>query len=107
MTTISYKTKEKPAVQKAICKAIEWVGVRQTSYAELSNIARCTTSDSRYAVLDLLDKGYIERIQTKGYANATRGFRYAYKLTESGIKFMNEPLPEPPKIDMPEGVFDD
>ena len=105
MTVISYKTKEKPAVQKAICKAIDWVGERQTSYAELARIAHCTSSDARYAVLDLIDKEHIIRIQTKGYAGATRGFRYAYKLTESGKAFMDEPVKEPPKIEYPNGIF--
>ena len=105
MTTISYKTKEKPTVQKAICKALEWVGERQTSYAELAGIAHCTSSDARYAILDLIDKGHVIRIQTKGYAGATRGNRYMYQLTESGIKYMNEPVDLPPKINYPEGVF--
>ena len=98
MTVISYKTKEKPAVQKAICKAIEWVGVQQTSYAELARIAHCTSSDARYAILDLIDKGHIKRIQTKGYAGATRGFRYAYELTDSGKEYMQIPEPEQPMI---------
>ena len=98
MTVISYKTKEKPAVQKAICQAIDWTGVKQVSYAELARLAHCTQSDARYAVLDLIDKGHINRIQTKGYAGATRGFRYAYELTDSGREYMQIPEPEPPKI---------
>lgn len=99
MTTISYKTKQKPAVQKAVCKAIEWVGPQQTSYAELARIAHCTSSDCRYAILDLLDKGHIIRIKTKGYAGATRGNRYAYELTESGKEYMQIPEKKPPEID--------
>lgn len=94
MANISYKTTEKPAIQKAICKAIDWVGSRQTSYSELARMAKCMTSDSRYAVLDLLEKGYITRQRTKGYAGATRGYRYAYTVTEAGKKWMDEPLPE-------------
>lgn len=106
MTTISYKTKEKPAVQKAICKAIDWVGEQQVSYAALAKIAQCTSSDARYAILDLIDKGHVIRTQTKGYAGATRGFRYMYKLTDSGKIFMNEPVATPPEIVYPEGVFE-
>ena len=98
MANIVYKTTEKPAVQRAILKAISWIGVRQTSYSELAREAKCQSSDARYAILDLLEKGYVERIQTKGYANATRGFRYAYKVTESGEKWLETPMPkEPPK----------
>ena len=98
MTVINYKTKEKPAVQKAVCKALEWIGERQTSYAEIAKIAKCTSSDCRYAILDLLDKGFIERIQVKGFKGATRGNRYAYKLKDSGREYMVVPEPVPPKI---------
>ena len=98
MTVISYTTKQKPAVQKAVCKAIDWVGPKQTSYAELARIAHCSASDCRYAILDLLDKGHIKRIKTKGYAGASRGNRYAYELTESGKEYMKVPEPEPPYI---------
>ncbi len=99
MTVISYKTKQKPAVQKAVCHAIEWVGPKQTSYAELARIAHCSSSDCRYAILDLLDKGHIIRTKTKGYAGATRGNRYMYELTESGKEYMQIPEKQPPKID--------
>ena len=102
MATINYKTTEKPKVQKAVCKAIDWMGPRQTSYSELARQTRCSSSDCRYAILDLLEKGYINRIQTKGYANATRGFRYAYNLTEEGRKWMEQPLvEEKPKKEPP------
>lgn len=105
MAVISYTTKQKPAVQKAVCHAIEWVGPQQTSYAELARIAHCTSSDCRYAILDLLEKGHITRIKTKGYAGASRGNRYAYELTESGKEFMKVPEPEPPHIEP--GLFEE
>lgn len=105
MAVISYTTKQKPAVQKAVCHAIEWVGPQQTSYAELARIAHCTSSDCRYAILDLLEKGHIIRIKTKGYAGASRGNRYAYELTESGKEFMKIPEKEPPKIEP--GLFEE
>ena len=105
MATISYTTKQKPAVQKAVCHAIEWVGPKQTSYAELARIAHCTSSDCRYAILDLIESGHIIRTKTKGYAGATRGNRYMYKLTESGKKFMQVPEPEPPHIEP--GLFEE
>lgn len=105
MTVISYTTKQKPSVQKAVCHAIDWVGAKQTSYAELAKIAHCTSSDCRYAILDLIDKGHIIRIKTKGYAGATRGNRYMYELTESGRTFMKVPEPTPPHI--APGLFED
>ena len=99
MAMIVYKTKEKPAVQKAVCQAIDYVGLQQTSYAELAKLAHVSSSDCRYAILDLLEKGHIERIKTKGYKGASRGNRYAYTVTETGKTFMNTPVPQPPKID--------
>lgn len=101
MATISYKTTEKPSVQKAVCKAITWIGLRQTSYAELAREAKCTSSDARYAILDLLEKGFIRRHQTKGYAGATRGFRYAYEVTPEGEAWLEKPIVEEPVVEEP------
>lgn len=105
MANIHYKTTEKPAVQRAVLQAIDWIGVRQTSYSEIARQANCTQSDCRYAILDLLEKDMIIRHQTKGYAGATRGYRYAYELTEKGQKAMQEPEPEEPKSNIPAGLF--
>lgn len=107
MANIVYKTTEKPKVQRAVCKAIMWIGVRQTSYAELAREAGCTSSDCRYAVLDLLEKGYIKRIQTKGFAGATRGFRYAYEVTKEGEEWLNKPVKkeEPKEPQIVPGLF--
>ena len=99
MATVVYKTKQKPAVQKAVCQAIEFVGPAQTSYAELAGLAHCTASDCRYAILDLLEKGHVIRIKTKGYAGASRGNRYAYELTDSGKEYMKLPVEKPPHIE--------
>ncbi len=99
MATIQYTTKEKPSVQKAVCAAIEWVGPRQTSYAELAKIAHVSSSDCRYAILDLIEKGHLIRTQTKGYKGASRGNRYMYELTDSGKQYMQQPEPEAPYID--------
>ena len=98
MAFIQYTTKEKPSVQKAVCKAIEWIGPRQTSYAEIAKLAHASASDCRYAILDLLEKGHLIRTQTKGYKGATRGNRYMYELTESGKSFMEVPEPKKPYI---------
>lgn len=98
MAIINYKTKEKPLVQKAVCAAIDWIGQRQTSYAEIAKLAHVGQSDCRYAILDLLEKGHIIRTQTKGYKGATRGNRYMYALTESGRAYMQEPEPKQPEI---------
>ena len=107
MANITYKTTEKPAIQRAICKALEWIGVRQTSYSELAREAKCTSSDARYAVLDLIEKGYILRHQTKGYAGATRGFRYAYEVTDKGREWLEQPVKqEAPKEDIVRGLFE-
>lgn len=105
MANITYKTTEKPAIQKAVCKAIDWIGVRQTSYAEVARVAKCMSSDCRYAIMDLIEKGYLIRHQTKGYANATRGFRYSYEVTEAGKAWMNQPIKEEPKKPSVPGLF--
>ena len=105
MAVIEYKTKEKPDVQKKVCKAIAWIGVRQTSYAEIAREAHVNSSDCRYAVLDLLEKGYLIRHKIKGYGNTPRGNRYAYEVTKEGEAWADIPLPEKPKelqIDVPD-----
>lgn len=107
MANINYKTTEKPAVQKAVCKAISWIGVRQTSYAEVAREAKCTASDCRYAILDLIEKGYLIRNRVKGYGGTARGYRYSYQVTEAGEKWLEEPLLPEPKLEEPSipGLF--
>ena len=107
MASINYKTTEKPAIQRGVIKALNWIGVRQTSYSEIAKDIGCTSSDARYAVLDLLEKGYIVRHQTKGYAGATRGFRYAYEVTKEGQEWFEKPVKqEEPKEEVIPGLFE-
>lgn len=106
MATINYKTTEKPAVQKAVCKALSWIGLRQTSYSEIAREAKCSSSDCRYAILDLMEKGYVIRHKIKGYGGTARGNRYAYEVTKAGEEWMEIPLPQKPKELQVPGLFE-
>lgn len=106
MAIIEYTTKQKPDVQKKVIKAIAWIGVRQTSYSEIAREAHVNSSDCRYAILDLIQKGFLIRHQVKGYGNTPRGNRYAYEVTKEGEKWAEEPLPEKPKELQVPGLFE-
>lgn len=106
MAIIEYKTKQKPDVQKKVLKALAWIGVRQTSYSEVAREAHVNPSDCRYAILDLLQKGYILRHQVKGYGNTPRGNRYAYEVTKEGVAWSEKPLLEKPKELQVPGLFE-
>lgn len=92
MATVTYKTTQKPEVQKRVLKALTWIGPRMTSYAEIAGDAECTSSDCRYALLDLIEKGFVARTKVKGYEGTARGNRYTYTVTEEGKEWMDKPL---------------
>lgn len=64
--------------QKKILKAVEMLEGKVVSVADLASWAGMNQSRARYALMDLVDKGIVERIPTKAFNK--NYIRYSYKV---------------------------
>jgi len=64
--------------QKKILKAVEMLEGKVVSVADLASWAGMNQSRARYALMDLVDQGIVERIPTKAFNK--NYIRYSYKL---------------------------
>lgn len=64
--------------QKKILKAVEMFEGKVVSVADLANWAGMNQSRARYALMDLVDQGIVERIPTKAFNK--NYIRYSYKV---------------------------
>lgn len=64
--------------QKKILKAVEMLEGKVVSVADLASWAGINQSRARYALMDLVDQGIVERIPTKAFNK--NYIRYSYKL---------------------------
>ncbi|GEM_PF-3851376 len=65
--------------QKKVLKAVEMFEGKVVSVADLSNWAGLSQSRVRYALMDLIDQGLVERTPTKAFNK--NYIRYSYRLT--------------------------
>lgn len=64
--------------QKKILKAVEMFEGKVVSVADLASWAGMNQSRARYALMDLVDQGIVERIPTKAFNK--NYIRYSYKV---------------------------
>lgn len=64
--------------QKKILKAVETFDGKVVSVADLASWAGMNQSRARYALMDLVDQGIVERIPTKAFNK--NYIRYSYKV---------------------------
>ena len=64
--------------QKKILKAVEMFEGKVVSLADLASWAGMNQSRARYALMDLVDQGIVERIPTKAFNK--NYIRYSYKV---------------------------
>lgn len=64
--------------QKKVLKAVEMFEGKVVSVADLSSWAGLNQSRVRYALMDLIDQGLVERIPTKAFNK--NYIRYSYRL---------------------------
>lgn len=64
--------------QKKILKAVETFDGKVVSVADLASLAGMNQSRARYALMDLVDQGIVERIPTKAFNK--NYIRYSYKV---------------------------
>lgn len=64
--------------QKKILKAVEMLDGKVVSVADLASWAGMNKSRARYALMDLVDQGIVERIPTKAFNK--NYIRYSYKV---------------------------
>lgn len=64
--------------QKKILKAVEMFKGKVVSVADLASWAGMNQSRARYALMDLVDQGIVERIPTKAFNK--NYIRYSYKV---------------------------
>lgn len=64
--------------QKKILKAVEMLDGKVVSVADLASWAGMNQSRARYALMDLVDQGIVERIPTKAFNK--NYIRYSYKV---------------------------
>lgn len=64
--------------QKKILKAVEVFEGKVVSVADLASWAGMNQSRARYALMDLVDQGIVERIPTKAFNK--NYIRYSYKV---------------------------
>lgn len=64
--------------QKKILKAVEMLEGKVVSVADLASLAGMNQSRARYALMDLVDQGIVERIPTKAFNK--NYIRYSYKV---------------------------
>lgn len=65
--------------QKKILKAVEMLEGKVVSVADLASWAGVNQSRARYALMDLVDQGIVERIPTKAFNK--NYIRYSYKVS--------------------------
>lgn len=64
--------------QKKILKAVEMLEGKVVSVADLASWAGMNQSRARYALMDLVDQGIVERIPTKAFNK--NYIRYSYRV---------------------------
>lgn len=64
--------------QKKILKAVEMLEGKVVSVADLASWAGINQSRARYALMDLVDQGIVERIPTKAFNK--NYIRYSYRV---------------------------
>lgn len=67
--------------QKKILKAVEMFEGKVVSVADLASWAGMNQSRARYALMDLVDRGIIERIPAKAFNK--NYIRYSYKVVKN------------------------
>lgn len=72
-----------PEEQEAAMEAVRQVEGKTISMAKLAEIGGLSQSRMRYAIIDLIEAGKVERIATKSYNK--RYVRYSYRLTHNSI----------------------
>lgn len=67
--------------QKKILKAVEMFEGKVVSVADLASWAEMNQSRARYALMDLVDQGIVERIPAKAFNK--NYIRYSYKVVRN------------------------
>lgn len=67
--------------QKKILKAVEMFEGKVVSVADLASWAGMNQSRARYALMDLVDQGIVERIPAKAFNK--NYIRYSYKVVRN------------------------